>query len=66
MYQERPVKLRMIGAGAVNQAIKALAIAQSMAKKPPNDLNLAYRFSFDTVEFDNGERSALVVDVLTL
>jgi len=63
VYRNQPVMLRMIGAGAVNQAVKALAIAQSMANKEPNHLALLYRFKFETVSFDEVERSALVAYV---
>lgn len=59
VYDGKKVKLRAIGAGAVNQAVKSIAIAQGyVAQRGPS---LATRMGFESVILpDEGERTAMV------
>ena len=58
LYDTRQVKLRAVGAGAVNQAVKAIAIAAGFVA--PRGLNLTCRPGFTTIESRDGEISAIV------
>ena len=51
------VELQAIGAGAVNQAIKAIAIARGFVA--PNGINLVVIPSFVEITIDNEERTAI-------
>ena len=51
------VELQVIGAGALNQAIKAVAIARGFVA--PNGLDLVAIPSFQDVEIDGQERTAI-------
>lgn len=55
------VELQAIGAGAVNQAIKAVAIARGYVA--PNGINLVMIPSFVEVLIDNEERTAIKITV---
>lgn len=63
VYDGKKVELRAIGAGAVNQAVKAIAIAQSFVG--PRGLVLSCRPGFTTVKMDDGDISAIVFRVFT-
>lgn len=52
LYENREVKLRAIGAGAVNQAVKAMAIARGYVA--PRGLDLTCRPGFATIESRDG------------
>jgi stage V sporulation protein S len=52
IYDSRKVKLRAIGAGAVNQSVKALAIARGYVA--PRGIDLAFRPGFETVHMPSG------------
>jgi stage V sporulation protein S len=54
---EGVVELQAIGAGAVNQAIKAVAIARGYVA--PNGINLIVIPSFVEIKIDNEERTAI-------
>lgn len=54
-----PIILRAIGAGAVNQAIKALAIARGFVATGANDL--VVRPGFDKAAGDEQEVTAIVL-----
>jgi stage V sporulation protein S len=54
---EGVVELQAIGAGAVNQAIKAIAIARGYVA--PNGINLVVIPSFVEISIDNEERTAI-------
>lgn len=57
-YDHRRVVVRAVGAGAVNQAAKAIATARGFAA--PRGLDLICRLGFDTVQGrDGGEISAI-------
>lgn len=51
------VEIQAIGAGAVNQAIKAIAIARGYVA--PNGINLICIPAFSEVEIDGEERTAI-------
>ena len=62
VYDGKKVTLRAIGAGAVNQAVKAIAIAQSFVG--PRALTLYCKPGFTTVTMkDNEKISAMVFKV---
>lgn len=62
VYDKNEVTLRAIGAAAVNQAMKALAIAQSYVG--PRGKVLSCRPGFTTVVMDDGEISAMTFKVI--
>ncbi|MFW5962199.1 MAG: stage V sporulation protein S [bacterium] len=55
------VELRAIGAGAVNQAIKAIAIARGYVA--PSGLDLYMVPGFQEVQIDGEERTAMKLEV---
>lgn len=61
VYDGKKVKLRAIGAGAVNQAVKAIAIAQAYVA--PRGIVLYTRPGFTTVKMSDGDISAIVLHV---
>lgn len=62
VYDGKDVTMRAIGAGAVNQAVKAQAIAQSFVAS--RAITLAYRPGFSTAQMPEGEVTAMVFKVL--
>jgi stage V sporulation protein S len=58
IYDKREVKLRAVGAGAVNQAVKSIAIARGYVA--PRGLDLTCKPGFTTIESRDGEISAIV------
>jgi stage V sporulation protein S len=58
IYETKAVKLRAVGAGAVNQAVKAMAIARGYVA--PRGLDLTCKPGFATIESRDGEISAIV------
>jgi stage V sporulation protein S len=64
IYDGKKVLLRAIGAGAVNQAVKALVVAQSYVAQ--RGLVLANRPGFLTIDMDGEERTAMTFSVFTL
>lgn len=60
---DRQVKLRAVGAGAVNQAVKAVAIARGYAA--PRGFNLCVVPGFATINSRDGDISAIVFTVTT-
>ncbi len=62
VYDGKNVVLRAIGAGAVNQAMKAIAIAQSYVG--PRGKVLACRPGFTTVPMPDGDISAMTLRIL--
>lgn len=58
IYDNRAVKLRAVGAGAVNQAVKAIAIARGYVA--PRGLDLTCKPGFTTIESRDGEISAII------
>jgi stage V sporulation protein S len=62
VYDGKRVTLRAIGAGAVNQSMKAIAIANSFVA--PRGIVLDCRPGFTTVQMPDGEISALTLRIL--
>jgi stage V sporulation protein S len=62
VYANKEITLRAIGAAAVNQSVKALAIAQSYVG--PRGSVLSCRPGFTTVQMDDGEISAMTFKVI--
>lgn len=62
VYDGKRVTLRAIGAGAVNQALKAIAIANSFVA--PRGIVLDCRPGFTTVSMPDGDISAMSLRVL--
>lgn len=58
VYDNRSVKLRAVGAGAVNQAVKAMAIARGYVA--PRGFDLTCKPGFTTIESRDGTISAIV------
>jgi stage V sporulation protein S len=61
IYENRQVKLRAVGAGAVNQAVKAIAIARGYVA--PRGFDLTCKPGFTTIESRDGEISAMTFAV---
>jgi stage V sporulation protein S len=61
VYEHRQVKLRAVGASAVNQAVKAIAIARGYVA--PRGLDLTCKPGFTTIESHDGEISAIIFAV---
>jgi stage V sporulation protein S len=58
IYEKKEVKLRAVGAGAVNQAVKAIAIARGYVA--PRGMDLSCIPGFTTIQSRDGEISAIV------
>lgn len=61
IYETRECKVRAVGAGAVNQAVKAIAIARGYAA--PRGLNLVCVPGFASIESHDGQISAIVFTI---
>lgn len=61
IYETRTCKLRAVGAGAVNQAVKSIAIARGYTA--PRGLDLVCIPGFSSIESHDGTISAIVLDV---
>lgn len=62
IYETRTCKIRAVGAGAVNQAVKAIAIARGYAA--PRGLDLVCVPGFASIKSHDGDISAIVFTVL--
>lgn len=61
LYETPVVKIRAVGASAVNQAVKAIAIARGYVA--PRGLDLVCKPGFTTVESREGKISAIVFTI---
>jgi stage V sporulation protein S len=61
IYESRSCKIRAVGAGAVNQAVKAIAIARGYTA--PRGIDLVCIPGFSTIESHDGNISAIVFTV---
>lgn len=61
IYDKHEVKLRAVGAGAVNQAVKAIAISRGYVA--PRGMDLVCKPGFTTIESRDGEISAIVFHI---
>lgn len=64
IYETRTCKIRAVGAGAVNQATKAIAIARGYTA--PRGLDIAYIPGFTTIKSHDGDISAIVLTVIVI
>lgn len=64
IYETKEVKLRAVGAGAVNQAIKAIAIARGYTA--PRGIDLACVPGFASVDSNGDTISAIVLKVIVV
>jgi stage V sporulation protein S len=64
IYENRTCKVRAVGAGAVNQATKALAIARGYTA--PRGIDIAYVPGFTTIQSHDGDISAIVLTVIVI
>jgi len=55
--EKRVAELQAVGAGAVNQAVKAIAIARG--KVAPNGIDLIVIPAFSEIDIDGEERTAI-------
>lgn len=62
VYAGQAPKLRAVGAGAVNQAVKALAIASGYVA--PTGRILSFRPGFETIQSHDGEISSITFQVI--
>jgi len=61
IYETRACKIRAVGAGAINQAVKAIAIARGYTA--PRGMDLICIPGFTSIESHDGQISAIVFDV---
>lgn len=61
LYESPSVKIRAVGASAVNQAVKAIAIARGYVA--PRGLDLVCKPGFTTVDSRDGQISAIVFTI---
>lgn len=59
--QGHEVRLQAVGAGAVNQAVKAIAVAGGYLA--PYDMEVMAQLAFAVVEFDGEEKTAITMKV---
>lgn len=64
VYEQQTVKLRAVGAGSVNQAVKAIAIARGYVA--PRGYDLICKPGFTTIESRDGEISAMIFHISLL
>ena len=58
VYEHKTVRLRAVGAGSVNQAVKGIAIARGYVA--PRGYDLVCKPGFTTIQSRDGEISALL------
>ena len=61
IYEKRTVSVRSVGAGAVNQAVKAIAIARGYTA--PRGIDLVCIPGFASIKSHDGDISAIVFQV---
>ena len=64
VYETRSAKIRAVGAGAVNQAVKAIIIARGYTA--PRGIDLVFIPGFQSIESRDGTVSAVTFDVKPL
>jgi stage V sporulation protein S len=63
IYENHTCKIRAIGAGAVNQAVKAIAIARGYTA--PRGIDLKCIPGFSTITSHDGDISAIVFTIVS-
>lgn len=61
IYDTRTCKVRAVGAGAINQAVKAIAIARGYTA--PRGMDLSCIPGFTTIDSHDGQISAIIFDI---
>lgn len=61
VYEAKTVKLRAVGAGSVNQAVKGIAIARGYVA--PRGYDLICKPGFTSIESRDGEISAILFTI---
>lgn len=61
VYEHKSVKLRAVGAGSVNQAVKGIAIARGYVA--PRGYDLVCKPGFTSIESRDGEISAILFTI---
>ena len=61
VHDKKPVNMQCVGAGAVNQAMKAVAIARGFLL--PHDIDISCAPVFSNIEIGNETRTALRIAV---
>lgn len=61
VYEHKSVKIRAVGAGSVNQAVKGIAIARGYVA--PRGYDLVCKPGFTSIESRDGEISAILFTV---
>ena len=61
IYETRACKIRAVGAGAINQAVKAIAIARGYTA--PRGMDLICIPGFTSIESHDGQIAAIIFDV---
>lgn len=61
LRERESVQMQAVGAGAINQAVKAVAIARSYLKS--SDMDLVCVPSFIEVEINGNERTGICLDI---
>lgn len=64
IYETRTARIRAVGAGAVNQAVKAIIIARGYTA--PRGIDLVFIPGFQSIESRDGTISAVTFDVKPL
>lgn len=64
IYENHKVNLRAVGAGAVNQAVKAVAVASGFVA--PRGIRIAVIPGFASIKSHDGDISAIVLHVFVL
>jgi len=64
LREEKDVEIQVIGAGAINQAIKALAIARGFVAS--SGIELYCTPAFMSIEIDGEERTAIKLSIKSL
>lgn len=61
---EREIEFRLVGAGALNQAVKATAIARGFLKE--KNIDIALEPAFGNINIEGNERTAIRLRILFL
>jgi len=62
--EEKEVEMRVIGAGAVNQAVKAVAVANGFLA--PTGVSIAASPTFQEIESEEGPRTIMVIKIIKI
>ncbi len=63
VYEQRPIKLRAIGAGSISQAVKAVAVARKYVSERGDDIFV--KIDFASVQMPDKLVTAMTFEVVT-